>query len=127
MSWAESEVGQLPKDGSSDSGPKKMNVRKGDTVMVLSGKYRGRKGKVIRVETDDRAVVIEGVNVVKKHQKPRGKMMQGGIVDKEAPVRRDKVMLVCPRCSKPTRVGRTRLEDGRLVRTCHRCGEVVDR
>lgn len=117
----------MPKGGSAGGQTGKLNVRKGDTVMVLSGKYRGRKGKIIRVETDDRAVVIEGVNVVKKHQKPRGKMMQGGIVDKEAPVRRDKVMLVCPRCGKPSRVGRTRLEDGRLVRTCHRCGEVVDR
>jgi len=105
----------------------KLNVRKGDTVIVLSGKYRGRKGKVIRVETDKRRVVVEGVNVVKKHLKPHGKVMQGGIVDQEAPLGRDKVMLVCPRCGKPTRVGRTRLDDGRLVRVCHRCGEVVDR
>ncbi len=120
-------MGRVPKELNRYDGTKKLNVRKGDTVVVLSGKFRGRKGKVIRVETDERRVVIEGVNVVKKHMKPRGKVMQGGIVDQEAPVRRDKIMLVCPRCNKPSRVGRTRLEDGRLVRVCHRCGEVVDR
>lgn len=110
------------------AGNPKLNIRKGDTVIVLSGKARGRRGKVIRVETDNRRVVVEGVNVVKKHMKPRGKMMQGGIVDQEAPLPRDKVMLVCPRCGKPARVGRTRLEeDGRLVRVCRRCGEIVDR
>jgi large subunit ribosomal protein L24 len=118
----------LPKDRASDAaGNAKLGVRKGDTVVVLSGKHRGRRGKVIRVETDKRRVVVEGVNVVKKHMRPRGKVMQGGIVDQEAPLRRDKVMLMCPRCSKPTRVSRTRLEDGRLVRKCHRCGEIVDR
>jgi len=105
---------------------RKLNIRKGDTVVVLSGKYRGRKGKVIRVEPEKERVVIEGVNVAKKHMKPRGKMMQGGIIDQEAPVPRSKVMLVCPRCSKPSRVARTRVE-GRLVRQCHRCGEVIDR
>lgn len=118
----------MPKDTKkSEDRPAKLNVRKGDQVMVLSGKYRGRKGKVIRVEIDKRRVVIEGVNIVKKHMKPRGKVMQGGIVDQEAPILRDKIMLICPRCNKPTRVGRTRLDDGRHVRLCHRCGEVVDR
>ncbi|MCL6581729.1 MAG: 50S ribosomal protein L24 [Firmicutes bacterium] len=106
---------------------KKLNVRKGDTVVVLSGKHRGRKGKVIRVDVEGRRVVVEGVNVAKKHLKPRGKVLQGGIVDQEMPIPRDKVMLVCPRCNKPARVSRTRLEDGRLARTCHRCGEIVDR
>jgi len=95
--------------------------------MVLSGKFRGRKGKVIRVEPEAERLVVEGVNVVKKHMKPRGRMMQGGIVDQEAPIPRAKVMLVCPRCGKPSRVGRKRLENGRLVRVCRRCGEVVDR
>jgi len=118
----------VPKDRRSGAAENaRLGVRKGDTVVVLSGKFRGRRGKVIRVETDERRVVVEGVNVVKKHMRPRGKVMQGGIVDQEAPLPRDKVMLMCPRCSKPTRVGRTRLEDGRLVRKCHRCGEIVDR
>lgn len=120
-------MGQMPKDKSEAKAKPKLNVRKGDTVMVLSGKHRGRRGKVIRIEIDKRRVVVEGVNIAKKHMRPRGKVMQGGIVDQEQPLPRDKVMLVCPRCSKPSRVGRTRLEDGRLVRTCHRCGEVVDR
>jgi len=104
----------------------KMNVRKGDTVVVLSGKDKGRRGKIIRVEMDDQKVVIEGINIAKKHMKPRGKMMQGGIIDQEAPLPRSKVMLVCPRCSKPSRVARTRVE-GHLVRQCHQCGEVIDR
>lgn len=118
----------MPKDNGQTAGTgKKLSVRKGDTVVVLSGKYRGRKGKVIRVEPDQERVVVEGVNIAKKHMKPRGKMMQGGIVDQEAPLPRAKVMVVCPRCNKPTRAGRTRLEDGRLVRKCHRCDEVVDR
>ncbi len=124
-------MGHMPKKVTKDQlshNPKaKLNVRKGDTVIVLSGKNRGRRGKIIRVETGTRRVVIEGVNMVKRHTKPRGKMLQGGILDQEAPIGRDKVMLVCPRCGKPARTGRTRLEDGRLVRTCHRCGEVVDR
>jgi len=118
----------LPRgSGQAPKAKNRLGIRKGDTVMVLSGKFRGRKGKVIRVEPEAERLVVEGVNVVKKHMKPRGRMMQGGIVDQEAPIPRAKVMLVCPRCSKPSRVGRKRLEDGRLVRVCHRCGEVVDR
>jgi large subunit ribosomal protein L24 len=117
----------MPRKADQEPKATKMNVRKGDTVLVLSGKDKGRRGKVIRVEPDKGRVVIEGVNVAKKHMKPRGKVMQGGIIDQEAPVVRSKVMLVCPRCGKPSRVGRTRMEDGRLVRMCRRCGEVVDR
>lgn len=103
------------------------HVRQGDTVLVLRGKDRGKKGKVLRVLPTDSRVVVEGVNVVKRHQRPTRQVMQGGIVEKEAPFDLSNVMLVCPRCGDPARIGRRLLEDGRRVRACKRCGEVVDR
>jgi large subunit ribosomal protein L24 len=105
----------------------KVHVKKGDQVMVISGKQKGKKGKVIRVIPDKRRVVIEGVNFVKKHQRPTHKVMQGGIVDKEAPVAASAVMRICPKCAEPARFGHKDLEDGRMVCVCRRCGEVVDR
>lgn len=104
----------------------KTHVRRGDTVYVLSGKDRGKRGKILRVFPVKGRVVVEGVNVVKRHQRPTRQVMQGGIVEKEAPIHISNVMLVCPRCNRPTRTGRRQLEDGRRVRTCKRCGEVVD-
>ncbi len=105
----------------------RLHVKKGDTVLVLSGKDRGKRGKVIRVVPDEQRVVVEGVNVVKKHVKPTRRMMQGGIVEQEAPIASAKVMVICPRCNEPTRLGRAELEDGRRVRVCKKCGEQVDR
>lgn len=105
----------------------KAHVRQGDTVLVLAGKDRGKKGKVLRVFPVDRRVMVEGVNIVKRHQRPTRQVMQGGIVEQEAPVHISNVMLVCPRCNTPTRVGKRRLENGRHVRACKHCGEVVDR
>ncbi len=105
----------------------KLHVRRGDTVLVLSGKDKGRRGKVTRAIPAEGRIVVEGINVVKKHVRPGPKVMQGGIVDQEAPIYASKVMLVCPRCNEPTRVGHTRLEDGRPVRVCKHCGEVIDR
>jgi len=107
------------------SGP--MHVRKGDVVVIISGKDRGKRGKVIRSETDKGRIVVEGVNVVKKHTRPQGKAMQGGIIDQEAPIPSAKAMLVCGRCNRPSRLKKTQLNDGRRVRTCKKCGEVVDR
>ncbi|MDQ7793424.1 MAG: 50S ribosomal protein L24 [bacterium] len=104
-----------------------MHVRKGDNVVVISGKDRGKKGKIIRTDPDSGRVVVEGVNVVKRHLKPQGKAIQGGIVDQEALLPSAKVMLVCVRCNRPSRLGRTRLKDGRQVRVCKKCKEVVDR
>lgn len=105
----------------------KLHVRTGDTVVVISGKHKGARGKILRTVPDKGRVVVEQVNLVKRHQKPTAKIMQGGIITKEAPISASNVMLVCPRCHKPSRVGRTFLEDGRKVRTCKRCGEVIDR
>ncbi len=104
----------------------KLHVRRGDEVMVISGKDRGKKGKVVRVLPDRGRVVVEGVNIVKKHRRPRGNVMQGGIVEEAAPIHASNVMLVCRRCGKPARTGARFLGDGRKVRVCRRCGEDVD-
>lgn len=107
--------------------PVKLHVKKGDTVLVLSGKDKGKRGKVLRALPREGRVVVEGVHVVKKHVKPNRKVMQGGIIAQEAPLHAAKVMLVCPKCNTPTRIARRRLADGKSVRACRRCGEIVDR
>ncbi|ACV61250.1 ribosomal protein L24 [Desulfofarcimen acetoxidans DSM 771] len=104
----------------------KVHVRKGDTVLVLSGKSEGKKGKIISVLPKKERVIVEGLNKVKRHTKPTQTMPQGGIVEKEAPIHSSNVMLICNRCSKPTRIGKRVLDDGKKVRTCKKCGEVID-
>lgn len=103
-----------------------LRIKKGDTVLVLSGKYKDKKGRVLRVIPRDEKVVVEGVNIVKKHQKPSRKYPQGGIIEREHPIHISKVMLMCPKCDKPTRIGARILEDGRKVRICKKCKEVID-
>ncbi|MGB9859105.1 MAG: 50S ribosomal protein L24 [Moorellaceae bacterium] len=104
----------------------KIHVRKGDTVVVITGKDKGKRGKVLRVMPSERRVVVEGVNIVKRHMRPTPKLQQGGIIEKEAPLDSSNVMLVCTKCDKPTRVGRRILPDGTKVRVCKKCGEVID-
>ncbi|MGB9661589.1 MAG: 50S ribosomal protein L24 [Moorellaceae bacterium] len=104
----------------------KIHVRKGDTVVVITGKDKGKRGKVLRVIPSERRVVVEGVNIVKRHMRPTPKLQQGGIIEKEAPLDSSNVMLVCTKCDKPTRVGRRILPDGTKVRVCKKCGEVID-
>jgi large subunit ribosomal protein L24 len=104
-------------------------IKKGDTVEVVSGDDRGWRGAVQRVLPKESRIVVSGINVVKKHQRPirAGRsQVQPGIIDFEAPIHISNVMLVCPRCDQPTRVGFTRLEDGRKVRVCKRCGEAIE-
>jgi len=101
-------------------------LRKDDTVMVIAGKEKGKTGKVLRVLTEKDRVLIERVNMVKRHTKPRGVQQPGGIVEKEASIHLSNVLPICGRCNKPTRIGHTRLEDGHAVRTCRRCGEQMD-
>ena len=103
----------------------KMNVKKGDTVVVLSGKDKGKQGKVIQALPKKNKVVVEGVNKVKRHTKPNQSAPQGGILVKEAPMFAAKVMLVCPACGKATRVAHKDV-NGKSVRACKKCGEVVD-
>lgn len=105
----------------------KLHVKKGDSVMVIAGKNKGKKGKVIGVIPDKGRVVVEGVNIVKKHQKPTQKTMQGGIIEQEAPFAASNVMIMCPKCNEPVRVGHKTLDNGKNVRTCASCGEVLDK
>ncbi|NLI59040.1 MAG: 50S ribosomal protein L24 [Clostridium sp.] len=104
----------------------KIHVKKGDTVIVLNGKDKNKKGKVIRTIPDKSMVLVEGVNMVKKHVKPRPPMQQGGIINQESPIHSSKVMLVCSRCGKPSKTKITVYENGSKDRECKRCGEVID-
>ena len=103
----------------------KLHVKKGDNVVVLSGKDKGKQGKIIEAMPKHGKVVVEGVNKVKRHTKPSMKAPQGGILSKEMPLHACKVMLVCPACNKPTRIGHKEV-NGKNVRVCKKCGEVVD-
>ncbi len=103
-----------------------MNIRKGDTVAVLAGKDKGKQGKVSEVLPDAGRVKIEGVNMVKRNQKGRPGVRQGGIIQREASIDISNVALVCAKCGKPTRVGHRILDDGKKVRTCLKCKETVD-
>ncbi|AKX95309.1 50S ribosomal protein L24 [Moorella thermoacetica] len=104
----------------------RVHVKKGDTVMVITGKDAGKKGKVLSVEPARGRVVVEGVNIVKRHTRPTQKMPQGGIIEKEAPVASSNVMLFCNKCNRPTRIGHQILADGTKTRVCKKCGEVID-
>ena len=103
----------------------KVHVKKGDTVIILSGKDKNKKGKVLEVSPAERKVIIEGCNMVTKHVKPRRMGEPGGIVKAEGAMYASKVQLVCPRCGKPTRIGHKILADGSKVRMCknEKCGE----
>lgn len=102
----------------------KVHVKTGDTIMVINGKDRGKKGKVVQVSPSEGKVIVEGVNVVTKHVKPRKMGEPGGIIKAEAALYADKVQLVCPKCSRPTRVGHSTNNKGRKVRVCKKadCG-----
>ena len=103
----------------------KVHVRKGDTVLVITGKSAGKKGKVVSVEPEKNRLIVEGVNIVKRHQKATPKMPQGGIVEKEAPIHSSNVMLYCGKCNKPTRIQKKMLENGKKERVCKHCGETL--
>ncbi|MCG9967859.1 50S ribosomal protein L24 [Pelotomaculum terephthalicicum JT] len=103
----------------------KIHVRKGDTVLVVTGKSAGKKGKVLEVIPAKNKLIIEGVNIVKRHSKPTQKLPQGGILEKEAPIHSSNVMLFCNKCNTPTRVGKKVLENGEKERVCKKCGEAI--
>lgn len=104
-----------------------IHVRRGDTVGVIAGKERGKRGKVLRVLRESGRIVIEHVNMIKRHQRPTPKLRQGGIIEREGPLAVSNVLLVCSRCNRPVRMGIKILNDGRKARVCKRCGESVDR
>ena len=101
-----------------------MNVKKGDTVVVLSGKDKGKQGKVLGTVPGSLKVVVEGINMATCHVKPRRQGETGGIIRREIPMYVSKVMLVCPKCGKATRVGHKTV-DGKNVRACKKCGETI--
>lgn len=103
-----------------------MKIRKNDTVLVVSGKDRGKTGKVRFAYPRKNKVVVEGVNFIKRHTRARGPVRQAGIVEREAPLPISNVMLLCSKCNHPARIGFRVLEDGKKVRVCRACGEVVD-
>ncbi len=103
----------------------RVHVRKGDTVEVIAGKNRGKRGRVLKVFPKDGRIIVEGVNVVKRHAKPTPKLPQGGIVEKEARIPASRVMLVCPKCGEAVRYGHDSLPDGTKVRVCRNCGEQI--
>lgn len=99
-----------------------MRIRKGDTVQVLSGKQRGRRGTVMVSDPASGTVIVDAANMVKRHTKPRGATMQGGIIDKDMPLPASTVGIVCSACGRPSRIGVRFDDQGRKVRVCRRCG-----
>src|SRR5947208_16874513 len=106
--------------------PPQGHVRKGDTVVVMAGKDRGKSGKVLSVFRVDRQVTVEKINIIKRHTKPSQQNRQGGILEREAPIHLSNIMMYCPACQKPTRVGAKHLPDGSRTRVCKRCGQGIE-
>lgn len=103
------------------------HVKKGDTVVVLSGKDRGKSGEVLRVMPKDSEAIVKGINVITRHLKPSMNNPQGGRIQKEAPIDTSKLMVQCPSCQKPTRLAHIRTMEGRGVRVCKKCQEQLDK
>ena len=103
-----------------------MKIRKNDTVLVITGKDKGKKGKVRFAYPKKGRLLVDGVNFIKRHTRARGQVRQAGIIEREAPIPVSNVMLLCNQCNHPVRIGFQVLEDGRKVRTCRSCGEVID-
>lgn len=105
----------------------KIHVKKGDVVMVITGKNAGKKGKVLEVIPKKDRIVVEGVNVVKRHTRPTQKMPQGGIVEKEAPFASSNAMIFCSKCNNPRRINKELMANGKKIRVCSKCGEAFDK
>ena len=104
----------------------KLHVKKGDTVVVLAGKDKGKQGKIVEALPKKSRVIVQGINKVKRHTKPSQSNPQGGIITKEAPIASSNVMLVCPACKKPTRIKKVAVAGG-FARACKKCGEIIDK
>jgi len=103
-----------------------LKIRKDDQIMVMTGKEKGKTGKVLRVDPEKSKVYIEKLNMVKRHQRPSAKYKHGGIIEKEAPIHASNVMLLCGKCKGPVRAGK-KIDGDRSVRVCKKCGEVLDK
>ncbi len=104
-----------------------LGIKKEDTVLVIAGREKGKKGRVLSVTPSKSRLIIEKVNIIKKHMKPNRKYSQGGIIEKEAALHISNVILLCPKCNKPTRVAGFGMEGGKKMRMCKKCKEVIDR
>lgn len=104
----------------------KIHIKKNDKVMVVSGKEKGKVGKILKVLPEKNRVIVEKVNYIKRHTRPGGKVSKGGIIEKEAPLHVSNVMLICGKCTDPVRVGYQRPTDGKAIRVCRKCGEVLE-
>ncbi len=102
------------------------NIKKNDTVLVITGREKGKRGRVLSIYPSNSRLLIERINMIKKHMKPSKKYTQGGIIEKESPLHISNVMLICPKCNKPTKISSIFLQDGRKVRACKKCSEVMD-
>ncbi len=107
--------------------PPKLKIKKDDLVEVITGKDRGKRGKVLRVFLRENRLIVEKINLIKRHTRPSQYQTQGGIIEKEGKIHVSNVMLVCSACGEPTRVGKRILEDGTKVRVCKKCHEVLDK
>jgi large subunit ribosomal protein L24 len=106
---------------------RKKKIKKSDMVTVLSGKDKGKRGKVLVVTPEKDRVIVEKINLIKIHSRPSSISRQGGIVEKEGPIAISKVQLVCPKCDKRTRVKIEVMDDGKLIRACRKCNEFIDK
>ncbi len=104
----------------------KMRLKKNDKVMVISGKEKGKVGKILKIFSAKNQVIVEKVNYIKRHTRPGGKVSKGGIIEKEAPLHVSNVMLICGKCTDPVRVGAQKQPDGKTVRICKKCGEILE-
>ena len=102
-------------------------IKKNDKIIVLVGKEKGKIGTVLKVDVEKGKLIVEKINMIKRHSKPNPQTGQGGIIEKEAPLRISNVMLVCDKCAEPARIGKSVLEDGSKVRVCKKCGESLDK
>lgn len=102
------------------------NIKKGDKVKIIAGKDNGKIGKVLKVNRKKNRVLVENINIVKRHTRPSAQNRQGGIVESEAPIHWSNVMLMCNKCIKPVRIKMQRLDDGKKVRICRKCNEIID-
>jgi large subunit ribosomal protein L24 len=104
----------------------KCQIKKNDKVKVVTGKDTGKVGKVIKVDRKKDRILVENINIVKRHTRPNAQNRQGGIIESEAPIHRSNVMLLCNKCIQPVRVKMQQLDDGRKVRVCRKCNEQID-
>lgn len=105
----------------------KSPIKKNDLVMVTTGKEKGKSGRILKVFSQKNKVLVEKINFIKRHTRPRGQQRQGGILEKEAPLHASNIMLLCEKCNKPVRIGHRFVEGEKKVRVCKKCGEILDK